>query len=45
MSHIMSRGQKWAWFEKEYLPSDWTYEDKFSMTGGVGGDLSVSKGI
>ena len=20
----MSRGQKWAWFEKEYLDSEWT---------------------
>ena len=41
----MSRGQKWANFEKEYIPSDWTYDTKFCVTGGEGGDLSIRKGI
>ena len=28
MSLIMSPGQKWAWLEKEYVPSDWSSDDK-----------------
>ena len=41
----MSRGQKWAQLEKEYLPFDWTSDNKFWMKGGSVGDLSVRKGI
>ena len=41
----MSRDQKWAPFEKEYLPSDWTSDTKFLTTGGARGDLTVRKGI
>ena len=29
MSHNMSRGPKWAWFEKEYFPYDWTSNTTF----------------
>ena len=45
MSHNMPRGQKWALFEKEHLPSDWTSKTKIWMTGGAGGDLLVRKEI
>ena len=38
--HIMSRGQKWAWLDK-----DWASDTKLCMTGGAGGDLLVPKGI
>ena len=41
----MSRGQKWAHFEKKYLPYDWTYDTKIWIIGETGGDLSVRKGI
>ena len=41
----MSRGQKRAWFEKEYLSSDWISDTKIWMTGGGGGDILVRKGI
>ena len=44
-SHNMSRGPKWARFGKEYLPSDWTSDTIFLMTGGAGCDLSVRTGI
>ena len=45
MSHIVSRGHKWARFEKEYLPYFWAFDTKIWMTGEAGGDLSVRKGI
>ena len=41
----MSRGQKRAQFEKEYLPSDWTSDTKTWMAGGAGGEFSVRNGI
>ena len=41
----MSRSQKWARFDKEYIPYDWIYDTKIWMTGGVGGNLLVRKGI
>ena len=41
----MSRGQKWARFEKEYLPSDFISDTKMWNTGEAGGDLLVRKGI
>ena len=37
----MSRGQKWAQYEKECPPSDRNHETKIWMTGEVGGDLLV----
>ena len=27
-SRVDTRSQKWAQFEKEYIPSDWTYDTK-----------------
>ena len=44
-SHIMSSGQKWARFDKEYIPYDWTSETKIWLIGGSRGDLLVRKGI
>ena len=41
----MSRDQKWARFEKEYIPYDWNFDTKIWMICGEGGDLSVCKGI
>ena len=41
----MSRGQKLARSEKEYIPSDWTSDTKILMTGDAEGDFSVCKGI
>ena len=41
----MSRGKKWAQFEKENKPSDWNSETKILMTGGLGCDILVHKGI
>ena len=41
----MSRGQKWAQFEKGYLPSDCNSDTKIEITGEAGDDISVCKGI
>ena len=41
----MSMGQKWARFEKEYLPSDCNSNPKIWMIDGAGGDLLVRKVI
>ena len=45
MSHNVSRGQKWAHFEKEYLSSDCTSDTTFWMIGDTGRDISVRKDI
>ena len=44
-SNIMSRGKKWAQFEKDYIPSDGTSGTKLWMTCEAGGDISVCQGI
>ena len=36
-------GKKWARFEKEYLPYDWSYDAKIWMADVQGGDLSARK--
>ena len=41
----MSRGQKWARFEKKYLSSDWTSDIKIWIAGEAGGIIFVQKGI
>ena len=45
MSHNMSRGKKWAQFEKQYPPSGWTSDTKIWTTGEAGVNLLVCKGI
>ena len=39
----MSPGQKWADFEKEYLPSEWSSGTNILMSDVEGGDLSAHK--
>ena len=42
---IVSVGQKWARFEKEYLPFDWSSEANILIEDVKGGDISARKNI
>ena len=42
---IVSTGQKWAWLEKKYVHSYWTYEAKILMSSDQEGDVSDPKSI
>ena len=41
----MSKGQKWARFDKEYIPSDWNSESNIYMVDVQWSDISDRKRI